>query len=93
MNVTLVFESNIKKNIIRKFSYQVKIADFYFKKTALLMADRIKNETKVQNPKIQKLSINKYRVYLGPYDNINSLQNSFNDIRILGFENIEFIRK
>jgi cell division protein FtsN len=35
----------------------------------------------------------KYRVYLGPFNNINSLQKSFNDISILNFENIEIIRK
>ena len=35
---------------------------------------------------------NKYRVYLGPFYNINTLQKSFNDINILEFENIEIIK-
>ena len=55
------------------------------------MINRIKNETKIANPKILKISSNKYRVYLGPFNDINSLQNSFNDINILKFENIEII--
>ena len=76
----------------KKFSYIIKIADFYFNKTALLMLKRIKNETKTKNPKIQKISNEEYRVYLGPFNNINSLQNSFNDINILGFENLEIIK-
>ena len=80
------------KAIKNNFSYNLKIADFYFKKTALIMIDRIKDETNIKNPKIRKMSVNKYRVYLGPFDNINSLQNSFNDIRILNFENIEYIK-
>jgi len=29
---------------------------------------------------------------LGPFNNINSLQKSYNAISILGFENIEFIK-
>ncbi|MDA8537673.1 hypothetical protein N9K55_03085 [Candidatus Pelagibacter bacterium] len=81
-----------KKKLSNKFSYSIKIADFYFNKTALLLTKRIKNETKIKKPKIQKITEQKYRVYLGPFDNINSLQKSFNDINILEFENIEFIK-
>ena len=75
-----------------KFSYIVKIADFYFNDTALMMVDRIKIEGIAKNPKIKKISNKKYRVYLGPFSNINSLQKSFNDISILEFDNIEIIK-
>jgi hypothetical protein len=75
-----------------KFSYKIKIADFYFRDTALLLIDRINNETNVKNIKIEKIMENKYRVYLGPFYNINTLQKSFNDINILEFENIEIIK-
>ena len=75
-----------------KFSYKIKIADFYFKDTALLLIDRINNETDVKDVKIEKIMENKYRVYLGPFYNINTLQKSFNDINILEFENIEIIK-
>ena len=81
-----------KKIIIKDFSYNIKIADFYYKKTALLMAKRIKNETIIKDPKILKLPSKKYRVYLGPFNNIISLQKYFNDINILKFENIEIIK-
>ena len=56
------------------------------------MLNRIKNKTKIKNPKILKLSSKEYRVYLGPFNNINSLQKYFNDISILEFENIEIIK-
>jgi hypothetical protein len=85
-------KNNIKVIKNKKFSYTIKIADFYFNKTALLMSKRIINESNIKNPKIQRLSDNKYRVYLGPFNNINSLQNSFNDINIFEFENIEIIK-
>jgi len=42
--------------------------------------------------KSKKLMKKKYRVYTGPFNNINSLQKSFNDISILEFENIEIIK-
>jgi len=81
-----------KKNFNKKFSYTIKIADFYFKDTSLMMVNRIKNESLIKNPKIKKISDKKYRVYLGPFNNINSLQKSFNDISILQFENIEILK-
>tara|TARA_B110001452_G_C15122100_1_gene391094 strand:+ start:87 stop:845 length:759 start_codon:yes stop_codon:yes gene_type:complete len=80
------------KNIKKKFSYIIKVADFYFIDTAKMMIDRISSETEVLNPRIKKITKEKYRVYLGPFDNINSLQKSHNDINILKFENIEIIQ-
>ena len=81
-----------KKITNRNFSYIIKIADFYFKDTSLKMKERIILDTKIKNPKSKKLSDKIYRVYLGPFYDINSLQNSYNDISILEFENIEIIK-
>ena len=92
INNLIKVETKKKKIVNKKFLYSIKIADFYFNKTALLMIDRIKNETKINNPKIIKISEKKYSVYLGPFNSINTLQNSYNDINILGFENIEIIK-
>ena len=85
-------KKDYKKDSIVKFSYILKVADFYFKETALLMSSRIKTESLIKNPKIKKTSDKKYRVYLGPFSNIISLQKSYNDISIFKFENIEFIK-
>ena len=82
-------EKKIKKS---KFNYIIKIADFYFKNSAKSMIDRIKKETSVNNVRIQNLSSTQYRVFLGPFNNINSLQKAFNDISTLEFENIEIIK-
>ena len=84
-------ETNSNKEIDKKFSYKLKIADFYFKETALLLVDRIIKETLIKDVKIKKINEKKYRVYVGPFNNINSLQKSFNDISILEFENIEIL--
>ena len=85
-------KKNIKKDFTNKFSYTIKIADFYFNDTALIMLNRIKTETPIKDPKIKKVADKKYRVYLGPFSNINSLQKSYNDISIIEFENIEIIK-
>jgi len=87
-----IVKKNNENNSIARFSYVIKIADFYFNDSALLMVKRIKTESLIENPKIKKISDKKYRVYLGPFNNINSLQKSYNVINILKFENIEFIK-
>ena len=87
-----IVKNNYKKNFNTKFSYTIKIADFYFNDTAMMLLTRIKTETLIKNPKIKKISDKKYRVYIGPFTDINSLQKSYNDISILEFENIEIIK-
>lgn len=85
-------QTNTKNELSKKFSYEIKIADFYFNDTASLLVDRVVKETMIKNVKIKKINEKKYRVYVGPFNNINSLQKSFNDISILEFENIEIIK-
>ena len=85
-------EANTKNEISKKFSYEIKIADFYFNDTASLLVDRIVKETMIKGAKIKKINEKKYRVYAGPFNDIISLQKSFNDISILEFENIEIIK-
>ena len=92
INNLSILKDNTKKDNNINFSYTIKVADFYFKDSALMMLNRIKSDSLVKNTKIKKISDKKYRVYLGPFDNINSLQKSYNDINILNFENIEIIK-
>ena len=81
-----------KPNLTKKFSYEIKIGDFFFHNSASAMIARIINETKISKPKIKKMTNEKHRVYLGPFHDIYSLQKSYNDIQILLFENIEIIK-
>jgi hypothetical protein len=86
-------QTNTKNELNKNFSYEIKIADFYFNDTASLLINRIVKETLIKDAKIKKINEKKYRVYAGPFNNINSLQKSFNDISILEFENIEILKK
>ena len=76
-----------------KFLYIIKIADFYFQNSADLLIKRIKNDTPIKIINLERLSDTNYRVFLGPFDNLNSLKSSFNDISMLKFENLEIIKK
>ena len=81
-----------KKNNKKLFKYSIKIADFYFEKTAISMVNRVKVETSTNNAKIKKISKNKFRVYIGTYSNLKALQKAYNSVEKLEFENIEILR-
>ena len=86
---------NQQKNEAKKdniFSYSIKIADFYYKDSAKNMSDRIIDETNITNPVIKTISNTKYRVLLGPFNDIKKLEDSFNEIKALDFENIEILK-
>ena len=89
LNNTIVNEVKIKKT---KFNYVIKIADFYFQDSAQSMVNKILNNTSIKKVEIKNLSDTEYRVFTGPYFDIKALQNDFNSINILQFENIEIIK-
>tara|TARA_B100000579_G_C22657360_1_gene769185 strand:- start:161 stop:916 length:756 start_codon:yes stop_codon:yes gene_type:complete len=74
------------------FNYIIKIADFYFKDSALILKKRLKDEYNIVNIKVKKMSKNNYRVYKGPFNNLDSIKKDYNDIIKLYFENIEIIK-
>ena len=86
-------EKNKKKQKNEKnFDYSIKVADFYYLDTAKIMVDRIKVEASIKNLTIKKLSNTKYRVLIGPFNDIKSLKNSFEKMSTLNFENLEILK-
>ena len=86
-------QKKIKNNKAKKkrFSYIIKVADFYYKESAKLMVGRIKDESLINNVDIIKLSETKYRVLIGPFNDIKSLKNSFEKMSLFNFENLEIL--
>ena len=76
----------------KTFSYSIKIADFYYLDTAQIMFDRIKKEASIKNLKIIKLSKTKYRLLIGPFNDIKSLQIDFDKMKLFNFENLEVLK-
>ena len=76
----------------KNFSYSIKVADFYYKDTAKIMVDRIKDEASINNLNIIKLSETKYRVLIGPFNDIKSLEKSFEKMNSFNFENLEILK-
>mgnify|MGYP001280311257 CR=1 FL=1 len=83
---------DIKKKRKDKFSYYIKVADFYYKKSAKLVLQKIKSETSLKNLNIVKISETNYRVLIGPFNDIKTLKESFEIINSLYFENLEIMK-
>ena len=80
----------IKSNV--NFNYIIKIADLYFLDSAKILKNRLLNEYNINNVKIIKISKNNYRIYKGPFKNLESIKKDYKDIIKLKFENIEIIK-
>tara|TARA_B100000902_G_C27235483_1_gene877149 strand:+ start:383 stop:1141 length:759 start_codon:yes stop_codon:yes gene_type:complete len=89
LNVSKTLKKKGKNLIIL---YSIKIADFYHKDSAKLMIQRIESETNLKNSSIRKISDTKYRVIIGPFNDIDMLEKSYNIIKSLNFENLEILR-
>ncbi len=90
----LNLKKNKKKEITKnkKFSYSIKVADFYYADTAKIMIDRIKKEALINDVNIMKIAETKYRVLIGPFNDIKSLKDSFEKMNFFNFENLEILK-
>ena len=83
-----------KKKLVesKKYSYSIKVADFYYKDSAQIMSNKIKSEALINKISIIELSKTKYRVLIGPFNDIKSLKDSFEKMSSFNFENLEILR-
>ena len=51
------------------------------------------SETNINNVNIDKISVNSFRLSIGPYNSLKNLQNDFNEMENLYFENLELIKQ
>ena len=87
-------EKKSKKKIIKNkvFSYSIKVADFYYKDSAKMMLKRINDESSIKNLRIIQLSKTKYRLLIGPFNDIKSLKETFENMNLFNFENLEILK-
>jgi len=58
-----------------------------------LVKDRIMSETNIKKINIDKVSVNNFRLSIGPYKSLKNLQKGFDKIESLYFENLELIKQ
>ena len=77
----------------KKFNYIIKIANFYYEDSAKLVKERIMSETDIKKINIKKMTVNNYRLSIGPYKTLKNLRKDFEKMEALYFENLELIKK
>tara|TARA_B100000131_G_C18120197_1_gene612638 strand:+ start:225 stop:983 length:759 start_codon:yes stop_codon:yes gene_type:complete len=85
-------EEKVELKSNNNFNYIIRIADLYFEDSAYILKERLVNEYNITDIKVKKLSKNSYRVYKGPFYNLDSIKSEYSDIIKLNFENIEIIK-
>ena len=69
------------------------ISDFYYSDTAYSLKDELINKTKNNTISVKKISDNKYRLMVGPFNNFNALKSIYISLNNLGFENLNIYRE
>ena len=87
--VKLIVNKSKNHNV---FKYIIKIADLYFEDSAKILKNRLSKEYDINSVKIKKMSKNSYRIYIGPFNNLDSIKREYRNIIKLNFENIEIIK-
>tara|TARA_B100001121_G_scaffold238040_1_gene211698 strand:- start:4 stop:765 length:762 start_codon:yes stop_codon:yes gene_type:complete len=79
--------------LTKNFNYIIKIANFYYEDSAKRVKERIMSETNIKNINIDKMSLNSFRLSIGPYKSIKKLRKNFDKMENLYFENLELIKQ
>ena len=87
-----VVKLNVTKKKNQTFSYSIKVADFFYLDTAKMMIDRINKETPLKNSRVIKISKTRFRVLIGPFNDIKSLRMTFEKMNYFNFENLEILK-
>ena len=57
-----------------------------------MMLEKIKSESLIKNLNIVEMSKTKYRLLIGPFNDIKSLKETFENMRLFNFENLEILK-
>ena len=93
-NISIEKDNNLKVEKVKntKFEFIIKFADLFFEESAITLKKRLEDEYNLKDINIKKMSKNLYRVYKGPFYNLGSIKNVYNEIANINFENIELIK-
>ena len=80
-------------NTKKKHSFISIISDFYYLESADNLKKQLIDQTKNSNFIVKKINNNKYRLYVGPFKNFNTLKSTYISLNNLGFENLNVYKK
>ena len=82
-----------KKNIKKKHRFIILISDFYYLDSAENLKTELKKKTRLEGFVIKKINNKKYRLYIGPFQNFNSLKSTYISLNKLGFNELNIYKE
>ena len=83
----LLEKNEVKKNFI------LVISDFYYIDSANNLKRDLLKKININNISVKKINNNKYRLFVGPFENFNALKNTYISLNKLGFEDLNIYRE
>ena len=77
----------------KKHNYILLISDFYYLDSAENLKNELAKKTKLDGFVIKKINNKKYRLYIGPFQNFNSLKSTYISLNKLGFDELIIYKK
>ena len=77
----------------KKHQYILLISDFYYLDSAENLKSKLTKETKLDGFLIKKINNKKYRLYIGPFKNFNSLKSTYISLNKLGFDELTIYKE
>ena len=74
-------------------NYILLISDFYYLDSAESLKLELTQKTKLDGFAINKINNKKYRLYIGPFQNFNSLKSTYISLNKLGFDELRIYKK
>ena len=93
MNNISETEDKTNKEKIKNEKFIILISDFYYKTSAYNLMEELNKKTKINNIFVKKISDTKYRLYVGPFENFESLKNTYISLNNLGFEHLNVYKE
>ena len=90
--INILKNNKNKDNNIKELTKIIEVLNLYYK-NRLNKDSCIHYLTNINNVNIDKISVNSFRLSIGPYNSLKNLQNDFNEMENLYFENLELIKQ
>ena len=81
-----------KKSLIKN-NFILVISDFYYMNSANSLMLDLKKKININNIFVEKINDNKYRLFVGPFENFNALKTTYISLNNLGFDNLNVYKK
>ena len=85
-NLTEIETESLKK--LEKENFIIVISDFYYLESAENLKNDLAKKIRTKDISIKKINDNKYRLFVGPFENFNALKNTYISLNNLGFDTL-----